>query len=211
MGISVIIDFDGTISLRDISELILIHFAKGDWQKFEDQANRGEITIDECIISQYAMISGEFEDIMKMVNQEKIRQGFETFIEFCKEQGFQVTCVSAGLSFVIEHIFEKLGIQIPVIAPVSEFSNGRVTTTVIPTVPDYIGFKHQAVKQEQDKGQYVIYLGDGSSDRVGIQHADYRFVVRDKSLHQLCHDENIAHSSFDTFDQVRDEIQQLII
>jgi 2-hydroxy-3-keto-5-methylthiopentenyl-1-phosphate phosphatase len=54
--LTIVSDFDGTISLHELGEIILKKFASDDWEKFYSQMILGDISFDECITKQYSLI-----------------------------------------------------------------------------------------------------------------------------------------------------------
>ena len=56
MKLAVLSDFDGTLTLNDTFENVLTRFGKGDWRTVDDQYLRGEITLQECVQRQGAMV-----------------------------------------------------------------------------------------------------------------------------------------------------------
>src|SRR5258708_24791411 len=49
-------DFDGTISLLDVTDTLLNRFGKPGWQELEDAWERGEIGSRECMKGQVALL-----------------------------------------------------------------------------------------------------------------------------------------------------------
>jgi 2-hydroxy-3-keto-5-methylthiopentenyl-1-phosphate phosphatase len=53
---AVLIDFDGTITMRDSSELVLRRFADERWLIYDDMMDRGEIGLEDCMKQQFALV-----------------------------------------------------------------------------------------------------------------------------------------------------------
>jgi 2-hydroxy-3-keto-5-methylthiopentenyl-1-phosphate phosphatase len=49
MQLAILCDFDGTIITTDSAVHVFNEFVKGDWRKSNDQLERGEITLADCI------------------------------------------------------------------------------------------------------------------------------------------------------------------
>jgi len=121
MSVTVVIDFDGTITMRDVSDLILAKYARGDWKSVEQNLVAGLISMNECINLQFSMIQGEPEEIRETALKIPIRTGFAEFVSFCETNNIEVICLSAGLSFIIEEFFKYYNIDPTFIKPIFDF------------------------------------------------------------------------------------------
>jgi hypothetical protein len=53
---TILCDFDGTISVEDITDALLVRFAKPGWEDIEQAWKRGEIGSRECMARQIALL-----------------------------------------------------------------------------------------------------------------------------------------------------------
>ena len=109
MKLAILSDFDGTVTLNDTFENVLEKFAQGDWRAVDDQYVKGEITLEECLRRQGAMVRTSKSKILDELNEfTKFRPGFDNLIDYCKTNRYPLVLVSAGLDFVIKHFLEEL-------------------------------------------------------------------------------------------------------
>jgi 2-hydroxy-3-keto-5-methylthiopentenyl-1-phosphate phosphatase len=59
----VLLDFEGTITMRDSSELALRRFAQGRWEGYDEMLDRGEIGLEECLRRQFSLVKATPDEI----------------------------------------------------------------------------------------------------------------------------------------------------
>jgi len=64
MNFVVLCDFDGTITRIDTAEFVLSKFAQGNWRFFSDQFEKGEITLEDCLKKQFALVKVSKKEIL---------------------------------------------------------------------------------------------------------------------------------------------------
>jgi 2-hydroxy-3-keto-5-methylthiopentenyl-1-phosphate phosphatase len=202
----VMCDFDGTITLQDTSEYILDKHARGDWRAFDNLLDRGEISIDECMNEQFALVNLGEEAIIKELDRAiSIRPGFPELVEDCAQKGMEFYVVSAGLSFVIRHFIGKLclGDKVRVVSPIARYDGRRIVFTFPPLImPGSKSFKDDLVLRLKSGGMRVAFIGDGPPDAQAARIADLRFAVKGRKLESILSKEGLAHTSFEDFEQV---------
>ena len=60
-------DFDGTITVEDISFIILDKYARGDWRRILQDYKSGQITVGEFNRRAFALVSEDQETLEKYV------------------------------------------------------------------------------------------------------------------------------------------------
>ena len=198
-------DFDGTITIKDTSELVLEHFAPGDWHIFDRMMDRGEISLEKCMKEQFRLVTTRPKEILQYLDGKvQIRDGFPDIVEHLMSNGHKVAIVSAGLDFVIAHYLGTLGLsgRIEVISGRSSF-NSHIEFD-FPPVRDHaaMDFKQDMVIHLRRTFDRIEYFGDGSSDYNAARSSDHCFTVRDSRLDKLCHAEDIEHTEFDDFVEI---------
>ena len=202
----VVSDFDGTIVNIDTAEYLLEIFTDGDWRKYDDLFERGEISLEECLRRQYGMIKEPRKKLLDAVDDvASFRAGFDELVAFCEKRGFSFTILSAGLDFVIRHLLkrEDLEKRVVLLAPRSKPTSRGV-------VMDFAGlshlgspnFKSSVVRSIKAKGTSVAYIGDGLSDFEPIKDANLRFVIRGSRLDTLCRRDRIECLEIASFGEV---------
>lgn len=212
MKIKVLCDFDGTISTEDISVLVLEYFAEGPWQQYEDMLEAGEITTEQGLPLEFGMVKSSKTQILEKIKDLiVIRDGFEEFVKFCKNQELEMLIVSAGLDFVIEYVQNLIGTTLPVTVPHTIFGDGISFTFPVRYYPESEDFKSDLVKHYQSIGNKVIFIGDGGSDFQGAKYADYVFAVENQSLSKYLHSLSKREMyEFKSFYEIIDQVNEII-
>ncbi|OPY30913.1 MAG: 2-hydroxy-3-keto-5-methylthiopentenyl-1-phosphate phosphatase [Methanomassiliicoccales archaeon PtaU1.Bin124] len=209
MRTAFLFDFDGTITMRDTSELVLSHFADSNWQVFDEMMDRGEITVEECMKRQFSLVEVPPESIINYLEDKvEIRTGFRELAKWLIDTGEDIAIVSAGMDFVIEHQLEKMGLfrRVKIISGKSWY-DGHINFE-FPEKRNIgaLDFKHDAVLDFLKKGWNVAYTGDGSSDYNAVRIATFRFPIKGSRLEKMCMNEGIPHISINDFIDLKNDI-----
>jgi 2-hydroxy-3-keto-5-methylthiopentenyl-1-phosphate phosphatase len=208
---SILCDFDGTLTLLDTAEYILINHAEGDWKGVERQLEMGSITIEECMSLQFAMIHMSRDSMRAELDRVALpRPGLDELLERCRRKEVRIKVTSAGLDFYIRHFLQRHGWeQIEVVAPEVTEHDQRVEFRFPPMrSPGARNFKEDQVMAEQREGRRVAYLGDGTSDLWAAMAADRAFAVKGSRLDMLLDQEGKRHA---TFTDLREIVHQLFV
>jgi len=187
-------DFDGTIANIDTALFALRKFSTGDWEILEKQFESGEITFEECLRKQFALLNASRDRIIEAVDEvASLRPHFAELLAYCQAHGIRFIIVSGGLDFCIEHLLRKDQIVVDVVAPKSNYASDRIELQ-FPTLYDKssFSFKDDLVKHYHGLGFAVIFVGDGYADYYALKKADVRFAVKDSVSARMCHANGIA-------------------
>lgn len=206
----IVVDFDGTISVDEVSLALMEEFAEDDWTVPYNLHVAGEITLPELMSRQFAMIRRPKEELVRFVQETTtVRPGFEEFVRFCNDKNAPISICSAGMDIYVEATLAMLDIP-PV--PVGAVGKSRFGADGIqvrfPQGRDGLDFKATFVTGKQNEGFYVIYVGDGISDFGAAKVADFVFA-RD-SLLDLCRKSGLPHLPFDDFHDVQRGLKSLL-
>jgi 2,3-diketo-5-methylthio-1-phosphopentane phosphatase len=208
---SVLCDFDGTLTLLDTAEYILINHAEGDWKGVERLLESGSITIEQCMSLQFAMIHMSRDNMRAELDRVALpRPGLDELLEGCRREDARLKVTSAGLDFYIRHFLHRQGWGgIEVVAPeVTEHDHGVEFRFPPLRSPGAHNFKEDQVMAEQREGRRVAYLGDGTSDLWAAMAADRAFAVKGSRLDMLLDNEGKRHASFT---DLREIVHQLFV
>lgn len=202
-GASCFIDFDGTIVMEDIAEIILIKYAQGNWRQPELDAIAGKIGLEDVQKIQYGMIRGTMDQLLETALSIDVREGFSEFLGFLTEKSVSSTILSAGLSFTIEEFIHRNNWDIDYVSAKAKLTDNGVDLQ-FPEINNelYTDYKHHYVSEASKNGKKTIYIGDGSSDFTAISHADIRCTVRNSTLSKFCKERGLDHVEFDTFTEL---------
>ncbi|MDE1839598.1 MAG: MtnX-like HAD-IB family phosphatase [Thaumarchaeota archaeon] len=207
--LTIISDFDGTISLHELGEIILKKFVPDDWEKFYSQMIRGNLSFDECITKQYSLIhERNREKIINSVQDKcELRKGFRNFVDFVNDTNDQFVIVSGGLDFIVDYCLTSNKIShVRYVAPQIKLDSRGAT--LLPPPGTIVSFGHSNFKMDlvvrlKLSNRKVLYIGDGLSDFAPASLADMIFAVKGSSLEKKCRNDGIAYKPFNDFDEIK--------
>jgi len=206
MKLAILSDFDGTVTLNDTFENVLEKFAQGDWRAVDDQYAKGEITLEECLRRQGAMVRASRSKILDELNEvTKFRPGFDSLIDYCKTNRYPLVLVSAGLDFVIKHFLErkKWRNKVELYAAAAKCTPTGIKFDFLkPKDNRSMNFKDDAVRYYKTKADTVAYIGDGRWDLQALRSADLRFAIKNSKLSKLCKEQEIQATMVSGFKEM---------
>lgn len=200
-------DFDGTISLLDVTDTLLNRFGQPGWQELEDAWERGEIGSRECMKGQVALLDMSEDELRAHLDGIAIDPGFVAFVQAARAHGVAVQVVSDGLDYAIRHVLARHGLgHLPVFANRLVQVGERAWRLESPWASARCerasgNCKCQRLAQAQGEGPgpsgRVLYVGDSTSDFCVSGRAD--FVLAKYKLIAHCEQHGIAHAPFTDF------------
>ncbi len=209
--LAVLCDFDGTITRTDTLAYVLRKFAVGDWRRFDEQYEKGEISLRECLRSQGRLVrTPEMVLVAEMERVAEFRPNFDKLVLYCRYNRVTLIAVSAGLDFIIRDLLRMKGWNNMV-----KLSAAKAVCTpegikfTFPRLHDRtsLSVKEDLVKYYKAKGWRVAYIGDGIWDIHALKEADYRFAVKDSKLAELCRRQGIPAREVSDFLEMVTAIQ----
>lgn len=211
--IAVQIDFDGTVTIEDVSFLLLDAYAGCDWRKHLDAYSSGAITVGAFNKKVFSLVKAgrkTMTDFVLTSPRVKIRPGFKELVEYCKNRGFKTVIVSNGLKFYIEELLKVFGIKgLEIHASETKFSKGGMKVVYIGPDGKEVdaGFKEAYARNLRKQGYDIIYIGDGTSDFFPARLA--RVVFAREELLKTCAKENLKHYAFKDFFEVIEILKRM--
>ena len=205
MDFAILCDFDGTIAEIDTAVIVFNKFINGNWRIFNEQLDRGEITLEHCMREQFSMIKAPKSVILDELGLDiAFRPGFNDLVQYCNENQIPFEIVSAGLDFVINHLLEIRGLGgIKVHAAKTRFTEKGIEMDALELHDaNSIDFKEDLVNYSKSEGKYVVYIGDGMSDKGAVMSADFVLVIKGSRLAEFCKAEGINHQEISEFREV---------
>jgi 2-hydroxy-3-keto-5-methylthiopentenyl-1-phosphate phosphatase len=186
-------DFDGTITEKDVSFLLLDAFSEEDWRPLLAQYQRGEISVNSFNSQAFAMVRKDKQTLLQFARDKaKMREGFRELVDYCRRQGFRFVVVSNGEDFYIEALLRDMGLDdIEIFAAKAEFDSSGVKTRYIGPDGNCLedGFKEAYVRWFIAEGYSIVYVGNGSSDLSPARLASHVFATGD--LLAQCEQKNL--------------------
>jgi 2,3-diketo-5-methylthio-1-phosphopentane phosphatase len=186
--LAILIDYDGTIALTDVTDQVMARHVPGVWEEAAALYDAGRMGSRRLMSWEMAQIEADPAAMLATAAEQPHDPGFVSFVERARAAGIQVEIVSDGFGYFIGPALERLGVpDIPVVTartvfdgrrPTLEFPNGHPTCFVCGTC------KRQRVLAHRGAGRRVAFIGDGESDRYAAGYSDIVFAKR--SLERIC-------------------------
>lgn len=207
-------DFDGTISLLDVTDALLRRFGMFGWLELEAQWERGEIGSRECMKGQVALLDVDQAQLDDFLESIEIDTGFIDFVEVAKAHGLAVQVVSDGIDYAIRHVLARHGLEhLEVIANHLVQVDERRWRLESPWASARCerasgNCKCERLAEQQAIHSRVLYIGDSTSDFCVSHKAD--FVLAKYKLIAYCEQHGIAHAPFKTFDEATRLLEKVV-
>jgi 2-hydroxy-3-keto-5-methylthiopentenyl-1-phosphate phosphatase len=216
MKTAIQIDFDGTVTLEDVSFMLLDIYVGNEWRKYLEEYSSGKITVGTFNRKVFGMLKADrktMTDFVLTSEGVKIRPGFKELLEYCSGKGYRLLIVSNGWDFYIEAILKKLGVNgnkgLEIYAAETLFYDGNMKAEYIgpngKEVED--GFKEAYTKMLVKNGYPVIYIGNGDSDIYPARQA--KFIFATDQLLKRCQAEKLDCIPFNDFFEVIKGLEKL--
>lgn len=206
MEFVVLTDFDGTMVTIDTAEFLLDQFADKTWRIIDEQLERGEVTFEESLEREFAMLKVPEETMLQALEPvTSFRPNFDKLIEYCREQHFPLVVVSGGLDFCIRHFLGQKGWlnAVEIHAPKATCTQSGVSISFPKRLDQRsINFKDDLVRCHRKRDKKVVFIGNGLGDYPAAKLADLPFAIQDSSLAQLCRSVGFACKEITDFQEV---------
>jgi 2,3-diketo-5-methylthio-1-phosphopentane phosphatase len=180
--LSVLIDFDGTISLDDVGDVLL-------GQLVDDQAavrRMDQLYLEhrkgsrELIAWDMDVLPRDPEALLAAVDGISLDESFHALVESVASVGAAIEIVSDGMGFHVERMLGRLSLDgLPVATNTSVLGEGGAGVSFPYGHPACLvcgTCKRERVRRHQEAGHVVVFVGDGPSDRYAAHHADIVFA-----------------------------------
>ncbi len=203
--LAVLVDYDGTISTVDVSEMLLTRFFGDDWRRDDVQYADGRMGSRTFFRLQVPNFQGRLEDVVAYAEAQPHDPAFAGFVRLADQLRVPVEVVSDGLGFFIAPALERLGVpHVPVVTSRTTFRDGRLEMAFPNGNPDCLvcgTCKRQRVFAHQAAGRSVVFVGDGESDRYAAAYSDVIFAKDE--LIDVCRSQGWEFTPWHDFAEVR--------
>jgi len=200
-------DFDGTVTIEDVSFLLLDAFADGDWRRWEGEYTAGRISVGRFNSEVFGTVKAERQTMLDYAKERAaVRPGFAQFVAMCRQRDFRLVIVSNGLQFYIEQTLGDLGMaDIEAHAARTDFRAGGLQVRYIG--PDGAvldaSVKEAFTRSFLADGYQVTYIGDGRSDFAPASLCHRVFAASDTgSLLEMCREGGVSCHPFADFHDI---------
>jgi 2-hydroxy-3-keto-5-methylthiopentenyl-1-phosphate phosphatase len=218
--LAVFCDFDGTITVGDVVDILLEKHADPQWRLIEKRWENGEIDDCECMSQQIRLIRGSWSDIVSTLDTIQMDAHFKSFAEKCRQSETPLYVGSNGLDKVISYFFEREGIEVDGLWAYQLTESNGFWSLQFPKdahrkgcrVAHSIACKCSLLESTLIDNQagintYNIVIGDGRSDFCWVNKAN--FVFAKSKLAQYCLDNQLDHVEFDNFADINQYLNEM--
>ncbi|HEU0235455.1 MAG TPA: MtnX-like HAD-IB family phosphatase [Candidatus Limnocylindrales bacterium] len=188
--LSILVDYDGTIALTDVSDTLMAAFVTAEWEAKAADYDAGLTGSRRLMEWEVDQIAADADELRGLAAAQPHDPGFAPLVRRASANGIPVEVVSDGFGFFIPSALAALGVpDVPVVTADTtfdprtgrariDFPNGHPACFVCGTC------KRARVFAHQDAGRAVVFIGDGASDRYAAGYSDVVFAKH--ALVTLC-------------------------
>jgi 2-hydroxy-3-keto-5-methylthiopentenyl-1-phosphate phosphatase len=185
--LSIVFDYDGTITERDLLQPIAREFGDPTVVGELDRAlDEGRITLREEIVGEYATVRASLEHVLAWVfERTRIRPGLDELLGLARRHGWHTLVVSSGFHELIGPVLERAALEVDVFANrVDPLADGWIVDwRYDEDCPSCGQSCKRSTVPRLTRGAPVVYVGDGYSDRCAAEAADRVFAVHGLARH----------------------------
>jgi 2,3-diketo-5-methylthio-1-phosphopentane phosphatase len=189
----VLLDFDGTVTVKDTVDAILERFAEPAWRDVEEDWKDGKIGTRYCRAKHTALIRATPKEIDSLIDEIEIDPGFDEFMQTCKRLDVDVTIVSDGYRRSIERVLDRAGCALPSRSGVLEYRGRRrwKLTSPVSRADCSSGSNTCKCMVASETNVPTILIGDGRSDFCVAN--EVNLVLAKGSLARHCAENEIGY------------------
>src|SRR5215468_5647324 len=195
-----LVDFDGTISCIDTTDLLLERFAAPAWRDIEEDWRAGRIGSRECMVRQIDLVRASPAELDHFVSGIEIDPGFPGFVALCSRLGHSLAVISDGLDLTVAAVLRRYGLELPFWANHLEWRGGDRWRLAFPHARSDCQALSGNCKCNFTTGvprELSIVVGDGRSDFCVAGRAD--LVLAKGALLDHCRAHDLPHFAFADF------------
>ncbi len=204
-------DFDGTVTIGDVSFQILDEFTGNGWRELFQEYMQGKMTVNRFNATVFSKVKADEATLEHFVRQKAvIRPGLPELLKACRERDFRFVIVSNGMMFYIDAILKMLGLNgLEFVAARSNFKPEGVEAWYEGPdgKPIEDGFKEAYTRDFLKQGYRIIYIGNGTSDFAPARLCSHIFSI--DNLTASCKEAGVAHMPFSDLHEVAEGLKKL--
>jgi 2,3-diketo-5-methylthio-1-phosphopentane phosphatase len=213
-AVAFLVDYDGTISLTDVSDTITAAFLPPELEReLGTLYDAGLLGSREVMRREIDLLPPDPAAIDAIVAAQPHDPSFPLFVRRAGAAGIPVEIVSDGFGFFIGPAMRRLGVEdaVSIVTasttfdggrPHIEFPSGHPTCYVCGTC------KRNRVLAHHAAGRAVVFIGDGESDRYAAGYSDFVFAKR--GLVAICEGYGWPYARWETFADIDRWLQRAL-
>jgi HAD superfamily phosphoserine phosphatase-like hydrolase len=210
--LAILIDYDGTISLTDVTDMVMVEHVPGVWEEASALYDAGGMGSRRLMAWEMSLVEADPAALLETAARQPHDPGFVPFVRAAQAAGIPIEVVSDGFGFFIEPALAMLGVpELPVVTarttfvgrrPSIAFPNGHPACFVCGTC------KRERVLAYRAAGRRVLFIGDGESDRYAGGYSDIVFAKR--SLERICLEAGWPFHRWTAFSEIETWLVELL-
>jgi 2-hydroxy-3-keto-5-methylthiopentenyl-1-phosphate phosphatase len=199
------VDFDGTITDRDLLDTIAQTFGDPEvYAEVDRGLDEGNLTLHDVLRREFEPVRAPLAEVQAwLLENATVRPGFRELVELAEQRGWRLVVLSSGFRQLIEPVLAREGL-------------GGLEVFCNEVEPDPSGWRatfrdetaclvcsepcKRATVVAESSGGRRIYVGDGISDRCGAEASDTVFARR--GLAGYLAERGVAFQHFDDFHSI---------
>ena len=203
----VVLDFDGTVTEKDIGDEVCGRFADPAWREIDARWVRNELSLPEAQRLMWALVRcSRAEAVAHAQKVGRLRPGLDAFLDGVAARGGATWLASGGFDFYIEALLDGRGAHFEArFCNLARFVDGGIEVEFPHTdlgCARCAVCKGRVCDRAKARADRVIFVGDGASDRCALGRCDALFCVRGSLLERLCQERGQPYRAFDRFDEL---------
>lgn len=213
--VSLLVDFDGTISRSDVGDALLAGLVEDqalvqDMDRLYMEGRKGS---RELIAWDMEVLPHDPKVLLHVVDALSLDETFADLVRVAEAVGGAVEIVSDGIGFHIERMLARQGLpSVPIATNHSVLGEGALGVTFPYGHPRCFvcgTCKRERIRLHQAASRAVVFIGDGPSDRYAANHADVIFAKA--SLASWCEVENIPYEPWSQLSDVTEWLEVALL
>jgi len=211
------LDFDGTITRRDVVDVILKTYADPRWLLYEAAWRAGRMGSRDCLHAQMSLVRVTRQQLDSLLDSIVVDEGLVDLFEVCSVWEIPVHIISDGFDYCLNRILGRA-----LNGHRSLISSVHASHLEVGTRPLRMQFpyfhescrhgcatcKPEVMRLLNPTNAPAIFVGDGLSDRYAVESADLVFAK--KELARYCRANSIAHTEYYDLVDVATHLQSLM-
>jgi HAD superfamily phosphoserine phosphatase-like hydrolase len=202
--LAMLIDYDGTISLTDVTDEVLAAHVPGVWEEAAARYDAGRMGSRHLMTWELDLVRADPAALLATAAEQPHDDGFVPFVRRAQAAGIPIEIVSDGFGFFIEPALARLGVpELPVVTALTTFAGDRASIAFPNGHPECFvcgTCKRTRVLAHRAAGRQVVFIGDGESDRYAAGYSDIVFAKR--LLERICLDAGWPFTRWTRFSEI---------
>ena len=176
------LDFDGTITRRDVLDDLIVRYARdGSWKLIEERWQAGLIGSRQCLAEEFALLDVAPDDLWAFIDTVDLDPGATALLALLRKTKVPVAILSDGVDGFIGRVLARHGIRALAVRANAIRQRGRRLELSCPhqSASCESGAAHckcASADALRQPGRRTIYIGDGRSDLCPARKADAVFA-----------------------------------